>query len=278
MPVAAVGQFCAIGDIDRNLTICCDLIQRAANFGAVMAFLPESSDFVSSDKEVIKSIMSSDKHTNFIQAIKDQAEKNNIWVSLCIHEVAKDSEKLWNTEYVIDNKGNIVKHYHKTHLMSMIFKDGPQMKESDSILQGEEIGYPVETPLGKLGLQMCYDMRFGEPAIMLRQRGAELLAYPSAFTINTGMMHWEPLLKARAIETQSYVIAANQIGQHDEKRSTYGHAMIVDPWGTVLAQCPSHNSDPCIAIANIDLDYLNQLREEMPVMEDRRTDLYPKIG
>ncbi|KAI8364921.1 carbon-nitrogen hydrolase [Blakeslea trispora] len=278
MPIAAVGQFCATEDVANNARICCDLIERASKFGAKMIFLPEAADFVSSGEESSSSIMQSKEPLKFVEKIKEQAKKSKIWVSLTVHEPIEGDKKMWNTHYVINDEGKEEAFYHKAHLMSMMFKEGPQMKESDSTHPGEEIGQPVQTPLGKLGLQMCYDMRFAEPAIMLRQRGAEILAYPSAFTVNTGMAHWEPLLKARAIETQSFVIAAAQIGQHNEKRSTYGHAMIIDPWGTVIAQCPSHKNDPSIAIANIDLDYLSQLREEMPVIEDRRVDLYAKLG
>merc|ERR1740123_1679355 len=129
-------------------------------------------------------------------------------------------------------------------------------------------------PLGKLGLGVCYDLRFGEFSHSLAHAGAELLSFPSAFTVKTGMAHWELLLRARAIEAQCYVIAAAQTGQHNEKRSSYGHSLIVDPWGTVIAQV---GEGVGVATAPIDLDYLASVRRNMPVQQHRRPDLYGDV-
>lgn len=117
-------------------------------------------------------------------------------------------------------------------------------------------------------------MRFTEFSTLLRKYGAEILTYPSAFTVKTGEAHWNVILRCRAIETQCFVVAAAQIGQHTEKRSSYGHARIIDPWGTVIAECSTSNSDPKIAIADIDLQSLERIRNEMPVFSHRRNDLY----
>ncbi|RCN29603.1 histidine triad domain protein [Ancylostoma caninum] len=131
--------------------------------------------------------------------------------------------------------------------------------------------HPIDTPIGRLGLSICYDLRFSELSLWNRYKGAEILSFPSAFTVNTGLAHWEALLRARAIETQCYVVAAAQTGKHNEKRSSYGHSMVVDPWGAIVAQC-SERVDMCFA--EIDTAYVAELRKMQPVFEHRRSDLY----
>ncbi|KAF9364827.1 Nitrilase [Mortierella sp. NVP85] len=144
--------------------------------------------------------------------------------------------------------------------------------ESQSTVAGERIVPPVTTPVGKVGLGICYDLRFPELALELRRQGAEILTFPSAFTIKTGEAHWEVLLRSRAIETQTYVVAAAQVGKHSEKRSSYGHAMIVDPWGRIVAECDGQEEG--VAVASMDFEALERIRLEMPVMNHRRYDTY----
>lgn len=164
--------------------------------------------------------------------------------------------------------------------------------ESSYVEKGEYIPDPVESPAGKIGMSICYDMRFPELSLALAKKGAEILTYPSAFTFATGANHWETLLRARAIETQCYVVAAAQTGSHNPKRTSWGHAMVVcvcmfckkiginkiifqvDPWGQVIAQCTEGVG---IAIAPINLDYVKKVRRNLPVYNHRRTDLYPDI-
>ena len=164
--------------------------------------------------------------------------------------------------------------YNKTHLFDVNIPGSVALNESAYVTPGAVITPPVDTPLGKLGLGVCYDLRFPEFSQALTRAGAQILTYPSAFTVKTGMAHWESLLRARAIETQCYVIAAAQTGQHNDKRSSYGHSMIVDPWGVVLAQC---GEGVGVATANIDLDYLASVRTNMPVQTHRRADLYGDV-
>ena len=126
--------------------------------------------------------------------------------------------------------------------------------------------------MGNLGLCICYDLRFPEQSLLLRQKGAQLLSYPSAFTLKTGHAHWEILLRARAIETQCFVVAAAQVGQHNSKRESYGHSCIIDPWGTVLASCL--DEEMTLVSAPIDLSFLDNVRRDMPIEEHRRRDIY----
>ncbi|KAG0353155.1 Nitrilase [Gamsiella multidivaricata] len=181
--------------------------------------------------------------------------------------------RLYNTHVLISDQGSIVESYHKIHLFDVDIAHGPRLMESKNTVAGNKLVRPVRTPVGKVGLGICYDLRFPELALALRRQGAEILTYPSAFTIKTGEAHWEVLLRSRAIETQSYVVAAAQVGQHSEKRFSYGHAMIVDPWGQVVAECDGEEEG--IAVAPVDLSMLERIRTEMPVMNHRRYDIFP---
>ena len=176
--------------------------------------------------------------------------------------------------------------YQKLHLFDVDIKNGPILKESNSVEAGKALLDPFDTEIGKVGLLICFDLRFPEPGLALRRRGAQILTFPSAFTVPTGRAHWETLLRARAIETQSYVIAAAQSGKHNEEgtRRSYGHSMIVDPWGRVVAELGGEGegqegggnlSVGEIAVADIDLRIVEKVRAEMPLL--RRTDVYPDI-
>ncbi|XP_027465872.1 deaminated glutathione amidase isoform X5 [Zalophus californianus] len=208
-----------------------------------------------------------------------QRRECGLWLSLGgFHERGQDweqTQKIYNCHVLLDNKGSVVATYRKTHLCDVEIPGQGPMHESNSTIPGPSLESPVSTPVGKIGLAICYDMRFPELSLALAQAGAEILTYPSAFGSVTGPAHWEVLLRARAIETQCYVVAAAQCGRHHEKRASYGHSMVVDPWGTVVAHCPE---GPGLCLARIDLRYLRQLRQHLPVFEHRRPDLYGTLG
>uniref|UniRef100_UPI00398E80BE deaminated glutathione amidase n=1 Tax=Pristiophorus japonicus TaxID=55135 RepID=UPI00398E80BE len=201
--------------------------------------------------------------------------ETGVWLSLGgFHERCHDWERdrrIYNAHVLINDSGEIAVVYRKTHLFDVELKGRVSLKESNFTIPGPGIEAPVDTPIGKLGLAICYDLRFPEISLTLAQDGAEILTFPSAFTMTTGMAHWEPLLRARAIETQSYVVAAAQTGRHNETRTSYGHSMVVDPWGCVIAQC---HEGPGLCYAEIDLQYLRDIRRDMLLMHHRRTDLY----
>ncbi|KAI9009935.1 nitrilase [Phycomyces nitens] len=274
--LAAVGQFCATSSVALNRQICNGLASKAALLGAKMLFLPEASDFISESKEQTFALTTHLPDSAFLGDMKLAAKKNNIWLSVGVHEKTKLPDKIYNTHVIIDASGEIVAEYRKIHLFDVDIKNGPRLMESETTLKGPILGEVVSSPLGNIGLQTCYDLRFAEQSIAQRQRGAEILTFPSAFTLKTGEAHWEILLRARAIETQTFVIAAAQVGQHNPKRASYGHAMIVDPWGTILAQC-ENSGEPTVAIAPIDLAFLQTQRAQMPVMSHRRNDIYPAL-
>ncbi|KAJ2828857.1 Carbon-nitrogen hydrolase [Coemansia sp. 'formosensis'] len=209
-----------------------------------------------------------------MKEIQQAAKNNGIWVSIGIHEQQAEGGLPFNTNAVVSDDGTLVSIYRKLHLFDVSVKDGPRLTESQITARGDRAPDVVDTPLGKLGLAVCYDVRFPEVAQYLRNRGAQLLCYPSAFTEMTGAAHWEVMLRARAIETQTYVFAAAQIGKHNAKRSSYGDAMIVDPWGAVVARCSRNSNEPTLVTAEVNLNFLDKVRREMPVFSHKRSDIF----
>jgi predicted amidohydrolase len=266
--------------MSHNLAQCQTLVQKASKAGAKALFLPEASDYIGS-KDLCKSVDDSE----FVIGLRKEAKQHGIAINVGIHEPSNNGEKVRNTLIWIDEKGEITQRYQKLHMFDVDIENGPSLKESDGVERGKELLDPFDTSLGKIGSLVCFDMRFPEPAQALRARGAQIITYPSAFTTPTGIAgHWEILLRARAIETQSYVIAPGQVGVHDEegKRRSYGCSMIIDPWGKVVAQLGKDEGEGGewedeveIATAEIDLEYVEKIRKEVPLL--RRTDVYPEI-
>lgn len=185
-----------------------------------------------------------------------------------------DSTLIW-----IDEKGEITQRYQKLHLFDVDIEGGPVLRESNSVEPGSSVLPPLRTSLGLVGLMICFDLRFPALSSRIRDLGAQILTFPSAFTVPTGKVHWETLLRSRAIETQSYVIAAAQVGAHNAHRTSFGHSMIVDPWGKVIAEAggvEEWHGEPNIRVGEIDLDWLDKVRREMPLRP--RRDVVDIIG
>ncbi|GLH07924.1 Uncharacterized protein GBIM_13306 [Gryllus bimaculatus] len=273
--LVAVCQMTSRNNKSENLKTCRNLIEKASLKGAKMVFLPEACDYIGESRtETLQ--LAEPLNGPLVNQYQTLAKQFNVWISLGgIHERISD-EKVRNAHVIINSGGEIVAVYHKTHLFDIDMPDkSVRLRESDYVEPGKQIVPPVLSPVGNVGLCVCYDMRFPEMGIALRGSGAHILTYPSAFTASTGAAHWEALLKARAIETQCYVIAAAQTGQHNAKRASWGHAMVVDPWGTVIAQCSEGVS---VVTAGIDLCFLEQVKTKMPIWNHRRFDLYRKIS
>lgn len=214
--------------------------------------------------------------------LKEAARTSSLAINVGIHVPAK-SGKIFNRSCWIDETGTIKPGY--TYDKLHVFDYGA-LKESNSVEPGSSIVEPVETIVGRVGLTICFDvspsdshcivsdifskqLRFPEISLALKRQNAQIITYPSAFTVPTGIAHWETLLRARAIETQAYVIAAAQVGVHNEKRTSYGHSMVVDPWGKVLLDLASGDTEPEIGLVDIDLEYREKIKREMPLL--RRT-------
>jgi predicted amidohydrolase len=183
-----------------------------------------------------------------------------------ILEAIPDNPKAYNTSLLFGPAGNLLATYRKIHLFDVDLANGVSLRESDVREHGDEV-VTARTELGTMGLSVCYDLRFPELYRGLAEQGAHLIFVPSAFTAFTGQAHWKPLLRARAIENQTYIIAADQFGKSAKSFECHGHSMIVDPWGTILAELPD---GPGVITAEIDLDYLAKVRAELPALQHRR--------
>ncbi|KAH7323744.1 hydrolase [Rhexocercosporidium sp. MPI-PUGE-AT-0058] len=269
MAIAAIGQLCSTASMSHNLALCQVLVKKAVEAGAKALFLPEATDYIASSPSESLSLAYPMDSNPFVLGLQKSAKESNLAINVGIH-VPTSSGKMANRSCWINEKGEIKAYYDKLHLF-----DYGSLRESNSVEGGKSIGRPVETSVGRVGLMICFDLRFPEISLAHKRQNAHILTYPSAFTVPTGKAHWETLLKARAIETQAYVIAAAQIGSHNEKRTSYGHSMVVDPWGKVLLDMTGEGSEAEIGIVDVDLEYWEKVRESMPLL--RRTDVYPEI-
>uniref|UniRef100_A0A6G1SDD5 Nitrilase and fragile histidine triad fusion protein NitFhit n=1 Tax=Aceria tosichella TaxID=561515 RepID=A0A6G1SDD5_9ACAR len=274
--LVAVCQLNCTNDKDANFNTASSIVSQAASVGAKMVFLPECFDFIGTSKqESLDQAEPLDGPT--LTRYKDLAKKLNVWLSLGgMHQKNTDPsvKKLLNAHIILDNLGEIRCIYHKVHLFNLEIPNVVRLIEGEFYVAGDRLPEPVASPVGKVGLGICYDLRFAEMAIAYAKAGADILTYPSSFTVPTGIHHWEPLIRSRAIENQCYVIAAAQVGTHNPKRSSFGHAMIVDPWGTKIAEC---SDGPGFAVGLIDREFIKKCRSRLPIWSDRRTDIYADI-
>ncbi|NXB87944.1 NIT1 amidase, partial [Vidua chalybeata] len=286
--LVAVAQVTSTADKEHNWRQCSALVRRAAAAGARAVFLPEGFDFIG-DGPQHSLALAEPLHGDIVGRYRQLARECDVWLSLGgFHERGQDWDstgRIYNCHLLLDNSGALLAAYRKLHLFDAALPGAPALCESSFTNPGREpVSYthlddnpagellpPIDTPVGKLGLAVCYDLRFPELAQALRGAGAQILTFPSAFTVPTGAAHWEVLLRARAIECQCYVVAAAQTGRHNASRASFGHSLVADPWGTVVAQC---HEGPGLCLAQIDLGYLEQVRRDLPVHGHRRGDIY----
>lgn len=246
-----------------------ELVRRAAATGATLIGTPECTNYLGPHDKKVRIAEPIEGPT--VQRYRDLAAELGIHLLIgSVNEKAPDPDRCYNTSVFIGPDGRILQTYRKVHLFDVDVEGGVTFSESKTTVRGNEPRV-VQTDLGTVGLSICYDLRFPEHYRALINRGASILAVPSAFTERTGRDHWEPLLKARAIECQAYVLAPGQFGPHDDGglRASYGHSMIVDPWGLVVARC---SDGPGFAVAEIDPDRVTRVRRGMPCAEHRVLD------
>eukprot|EP00257_Ricinus_communis_P019404 XP_015578389.1 nitrilase-like protein 2 [Ricinus communis] len=265
----AAAQMTSINDVAANFATCSRLVKEAAAAGAKLLCLPESFSFIGArDGDSIK--IAEPLDGPIMQQYCSLARESDIWLSLGgFQERGSDDAHLRNTHVIIDDCGNIRSTYPKIFLFDVDVPGGRVYKESSFTEAGKNI-VAVDSPVGRLGLSVCYDLRFPELYQQLRfQHEAQILLVPAAFTKITGQAHWEILLRARAIETQCYVIAAAQAGNHNEKRESYGDTLIIDPWGTVVGRLPDRLSTG-ITVADIDISLIDSVRAKIPIAQQRK--------
>ncbi|MDP9140922.1 MAG: carbon-nitrogen hydrolase family protein [Pseudomonadota bacterium] len=270
-PAAAVIQMNTRADCAANLAAAAELLRDAAQAGARLAVLPENFAFMG-ERETDKLALTESDGDGPIQSFLAQtARALKLWIvgGTIPLKVDNDARRVYATCGVWDAQGERVARYDKIHLFDVDVPgaSGERYRESASIAPGALTPVVVDTPVGRLGLSVCYDLRFPELYRALSAQGAELLCVPSAFTERTGEAHWELLLRARAVENLCHVLAANQCGTHAAGRRTWGHSCIVEPWGTVIADAGRETG---FALASVDAERRATQRASFPVLQHRR--------
>lgn len=261
----AVGQLCSTPDVTANLEACRRLCREAAQRGADLVALPENATFLG--KEVDKLALMEPVDGALVGQFRAMARECGVSVLLGSYpEATSDPNRCGNTSVLIDASGETVAVYRKIHLFDVELPGGQVLLESNAIEPGTEL-VDVEHLGAHWGLSICYDLRFPELYRGLRQRGADALFVPAAFTSRTGPDHWEVLLRARAIENQCYVIAPGQWGNHMPGRDSHGRSVIIDPWGTVVAKV---SDGVGVAVADVDLALVAETRRRMPCLNHAR--------
>ncbi len=267
MFLAAVVQLNCTSNEEANWESARALIERAAGYGARLVATPENTNYLGPHEEKVRRAEPLGGPT--CARFADLARRLGIHLLLgSFNEASDEPHRCYNTSVLFSPEGEILATYRKIHLFDVDVPGGVRFAESATCKPGEKVTV-VDTPLGRLGLSICYDLRFAELYRRMADQEAQILLVPSAFTLMTGKDHWEPLLRARAIENQCYVLAPAQHGEHDDAglKASYGHALIVDPWGLVTAQA---SDGPGIALAEIDLDRVERIRRAIPVAGHRR--------
>jgi len=270
--VAAI-QMVSTGDIHFNLNEASRMLAEAAADGVSVAVLPENFAIMSSAQMLDYGRLEAGENAPVRTFLREQAKSLGIWIVGGSVPMARRPDgsalegRVRSSCLVFDDKGEEVARYDKLHLFdAMVADDHGQYRESATFEPGDQV-VTVDTPAGKLGLAICYDLRFPELFRALREQGADWVCLPSAFTWHTGSAHWHPLIRARAIENQIWVVAAGQGGFNSPRRRTWGHSLICDPWGQVVREI---EEGPGWVAADLDAAQLTELRRSMPVWEHRR--------
>lgn len=250
-----------------NLERVAHWVQVAADAGARLVVLPENFAFFGSEELKRRHAEELPGSGIIIDTLRRLATRHSLYlIGGGMPERSADSERPYNTSVVIDPEGELIARYRKLHLFDVELPDGQTLRESAGTSPGDE-AVCVDVSGFRFGLSICYDLRFPSLYTALSKHGAEGVIVSAAFTLQTGKDHWQVLLRARAIETQSWVLAAAQWGHHPQNRRTYGHSLIVDPWGEIVAQCSDREG---VVNATLDRAYLRQVREQIPCAMHRR--------
>lgn len=243
-------------------------VAGAAAGGAAILFTPEMSGLLDRDRERAAPHYRHEADDAVLARVRAAAGEAGIWVQLgSLALLAEDGERLVNRSFLIDEQGEIRARYDKMHLFDVDLPTGESWRESASFVPGSQPSVAA-SPLGCIGLSICYDLRFAALYAALSEAGATVLSIPAAFTVPTGEAHWHVLMRSRAIESACFVVAAAQAGQHEDGRVTYGHSLVVDPWGRILLDMDE--TSPALGFADLDLGELAAVRARLPVLRHRR--------
>jgi len=254
-------------DPAANASALSDAIREAAEGGAEMLFTPEMSGLLDRDSARAAKSLRSEDEDEVLAACREAAKQHGIWLHIGSLAVLVDGAKVANRGFVIDREGNIRARYDKIHLFDVDLPTGESWRESNVYSAGAGVVLVNGTPIGKLGLTICYDLRFPGLFARLAEADADIISVPAAFTVPTGRAHWHVLLRARAIEAGLFVVAAAQVGRHEDGRQTFGHSLVIDPWGEVLLDM---GEDKGVGFADVDLARISDVRSRIPALHHRR--------
>lgn len=264
----AVLQMTSGIDVIANAATIVAAVNEAAGGGATMLFTPEMSGLIDRDRERARASICDENNDVVLASVRKAAADNAISVHIGSLAIAggHDDGKFVNRSFVINPLGDVIARYDKVHLFDVDLPTGESWRESNAYSAGDA-AVVAETAVGKLGLSICYDLRFPALYAALSAAGAAVLAIPAAFTVPTGQAHWHVLMRARAIENACFVVAAAQTGQHADGRETYGHSLVVGPWGDVLLDM---SREAGVGFCTIEVDQVDDVRRRIPVIAHRR--------
>jgi predicted amidohydrolase len=263
---AALVQLCSGRDVERNVSDATALIREAAAGGAQYIQTPEVTNIMELDRERLYAAALPENANPVVDRFAALASELSVWLHIGSLVVRHEAGKLANRSLVLSPSGEVVARYDKIHMFDVDLPNGETYRESANYVPGEE-AVVVDLPWGRLGLSICYDLRFPHLYRALAKGGATFLAIPAAFTRLTGEAHWHTLLKARAIESQCFVFAAAQGGRHEHGRETFGHSLVVSPWGQILAEGSVH---PSVIFADVELARIEEARTRVPSLRHDR--------
>lgn len=263
----AVLQMTSGIDPQANAATLVAAVAAAADGGAAMLFTPEMSGLIDSNRARATANVVAESQDRVLAAVREAAAKAGIWVALGSLAVAREDRRWANRSFVIDSSGEVAARYDKIHMFDVDLASGESWRESNAYAAGDQV-VTVETPAGRLGLAICYDIRFPALFEALGRKSCDIIAIPAAFTVPTGKAHWHMLQRARAVEASAWVVSAAQVGKHADSRSTYGHSLVVDPWGDVALDMGG--DAPGLAFAEVDLARLAEVRKQLPSLANRR--------
>ncbi len=265
----AVLQMTSGIDPAANAATMAEAAMRASAEGVAMLFTPEMAGLLDRDRARARAHIVAEADSPALGALREAAARGAIWLhvgSLPVRAEGHGEARFANRTFVIDPHGDIAARYDKIHMFDVDLASGESWRESAAYRPGDKV-VTVDCPVGRLGLAICYDLRF--PALFqeLGQRGCDAITIPAAFTVPTGKAHWHLLQRARAVEASAFVIAPAQTGRHADGRDTYGHSLVIDPWGEVLLDM---GSEPGLAYATLEMARIDEVRRQLPSLVNRR--------
>lgn len=267
----ALCQMNVIDNKQENILKATSMINEAVNYNSNFIVLPEMFNCPYSNDKFIE-YAEDEKTSTTLNSISKLAKQHGIYI-LGGSIPEKEDSKIYNTSYLFDKKGNIVLKHRKMHLFDVDVEGGIYFKESDTLTPGNEFSV-CETEYGKIGIGICYDVRFPQLAHINVKKGADILFYPGAFNMTTGPAHWELLFRARALDNQVFCVGVAPALNESASYQSYGHSIVVNPWGEVICQLDTKEE---LKIVEIDLNEIEKIRNEIPVLKNKRNDLYEII-